>query len=361
MGNFDRVFLLKYLQRVIPSAPPSSAPHAATLWSHRRVFLTGGTGLLGSHLAAALVQLGAECVVLIRDDLPHALLNTSKTVERVVGVRGSLQDGALLGRILNEYEISTVFHLAAQTLVGCAHRDPKATFESNVAGTWNLLDACRQNSSYLEAILVASSDKAYGNLHGSAYDETHPLQGRYPYDVSKSCADLIAQSYVHTYGLPIGITRCGNFFGGGDLNFSRLVPGTIRSILWGESPKIRSDGTYIRDYLYVEDGVQAYLTLAEALLRPKSPSVERLVGEAFNFSYGLRLSATQVVEKILQAMDSDLTPEILGTAKAEIPEQTLDSSKAKQRLGWAPHYGFDQGLQRTIAWYKNHLQHATAR
>ncbi|HUP57087.1 MAG TPA: GDP-mannose 4,6-dehydratase [Bdellovibrionota bacterium] len=325
-------------------------------WRSSKVFITGGTGLLGSHLTRALLEQGAEVVALVRDSVPRSLFHSSEPgwdlSTRVTTVRGEVEDYALIERVLNEYEIDTVFHLAAQTIVGTANRSPLATFRANIEGTWNILEAARVHSKRVRRVVVASSDKAYGNLKGNAYDESFPLQGEHPYDVSKSCSDLIARSYFVSYGVPVSITRCGNFFGPGDLNFSRIIPGTVRDVIEGRRPVIRSDGTYIRDYIYVEDGAHAYMTLAEAM----SENGGRVAhaGEAFNFSYGLRLSVRDVVDKVLAAMDrKDLQPEIRNEASNEIPVQCLDSSKAKKELGWAPRFGFDEGLKQTIAWYRS--------
>ncbi len=320
-------------------------------WRSSKVFITGGTGLLGSHLTRSLLEQGAEVVALVRDSVPRSLFYSSEPgwdlSRRVTIVRGEVEDYSLLERTLNEYEIDTVFHLAAQTIVGAANRSPLATFRANVEGTWNILEAARMHPKRVRRVVVASSDKAYGNLKGNAYDESFPLQGEHPYDVSKSCSDLIARSYFVSYGVPVAITRCGNFFGPGDLNFSRIIPGTVRDVLEGRKPVIRSDGTYIRDYIYAEDGAHAYLTLAEKM------EGGRHGGEAYNFSYGLRLAVRDVVDKVLTAMDrKDLQPEIRNEASNEIPVQCLDSAKAKKELGWAPRFGFDEGLKQTIAWYR---------
>jgi CDP-glucose 4,6-dehydratase len=300
------------------------------------------------------VAQGANLIALVRDNVPRSLFFDSATDwnlhNKVTVVRGEIEDYSLLERVINEYEIDSVFHLAAQTIVGTSNRSPLATFRANIGGTWNLLEACRIHSKKVKRVIVASSDKAYGNLKGEAYDENFPLQGEHPYDVSKSCADLIARSYFVTYGLPVSITRCGNFFGPGDLNFSRIIPGTIRDVLQGRAPVIRSDGTFIRDYIFAEDGARAYLSLAEAMVDGK------FSGEAFNFSYGLRLSVTQVVEAVLKVMGkSNLKPEIRNEASHEIPVQCLDSTKAKTLLKWKPHYGFDDGLRQTVQWYTERL------
>lgn len=324
-------------------------------WSPYRVFITGATGLLGSHLTRFLVEAGAEVVALVRDSVPKSQFYSSgegwSLHDRTTVVRGCVEDQALIERAINEYEIDTVFHLAAQTIVGTANRSPIATFQANIAGTWNVLEACRVHKAKVKRVVIASSDKAYGNLKGNAYDETFPLAGEHPYDVSKSCADLIARSYFVSYGLPVVVTRCGNFFGPGDLNYSRIIPGTIRDAHQGKRPVIRSDGTYVRDYIFVEDGADAYLTLANALL-----AKPELAGQAFNFSYGLRLTVRDVVDKTLAAMGrADLKPEVLGQASNEIPVQCLDSSKARRLLEWKPRFGFEEGLRLTVAGYQEHF------
>lgn len=261
-------------------------------------------------------------------------------------MRGALEDFALLNRALAEYEVETVFHLAAQAIVGVANRNPLSTFESNIRGTWHVLEACRQNPS-VRRVVLASSDKAYGDQKQLPYDEQTPLQGAHPYDVSKSCADLIAGAYHNTYGLPVGVTRCGNLFGGGDLNFNRIVPGTIRSALSNERPIIRSDGSPLRDYIYVKDAVEAYLLLARALEDPK------LHGQAFNFGTARPYSVLDLTCKILSLMDrADLAPVVLNEARGEILHQYLSSSKARKLLGWEPVASLDGGLLETIGWYR---------
>lgn len=317
-------------------------------WRFRNVLVTGCTGLLGGWVVQDLVARGAQVVGLVRDWVPQSRLLTEDLLAKMVTVRGIVEDQATIERTLNEYEIDTVFHLAAQTIVTVADRNPISTFETNIRGTWTVLEACRRCPT-VRGIVVASSDKAYGVQERLPYLEGAPLQGRFPYDVSKSCADLLAQSYAATYGLPLVITRCGNFFGGGDLNISRIVPGTILSVLRGTQPLIRSDGTLVRDYLYVRDGARACLLLAE-LLRGRS-----LDGEAFNFSYEVRLTALEMVEWILRLMGRpDVKPVILNEAKREIPHQYLSSEKARRILGWRPAYGLEEGLKETIAWYQKY-------
>jgi CDP-glucose 4,6-dehydratase len=337
-------------------------PGTSGKWRNSKVFITGATGLLGSHLTRLLVNQGAEVVVLVRDSVPKSIFFSKEPgwnlSEKTTVVRGEVENYQLIERILNEYEIDTVFHLAAQTLVGTANRSPLPTFKANIEGTWNILEAARIHSKKVRRVLIASSDKAYGNLKGEAYNESFPLQGEHPYDVSKSCADLISRSYFVSYGLPVAVTRCGNFFGPGDLNFSRIIPGTIRDVVEGRAPLIRSDGTFIRDYIFAEDGALAYLALAEAMVENKGGQVAH-AGEAFNFSYGLRLSVKDVVKRVLQTMGCpEIKPQILNEASNEIPVQCLDSSKAKTMLGWKPQYGFDEGLKVTVDWYRRLLGEA---
>jgi CDP-glucose 4,6-dehydratase len=314
-------------------------------WQNRNVFVTGCTGLLGSWLTEELVRRGANVVGLVRDLVPKSRLNRSGVAGQMNTVRGEVEDYFLLERALNEYEIETVFHLAAQTIVGTANRNPVSTFETNIQGTWNLLEACRRNP-LVKQVVVASSDKAYGAQPKLPYDESTPLEGRHPYDVSKSCVDLLAQSYYRTFGTPVCVTRCGNFYGGGDLNFNRIVPGTIRSVLFGESPVIRSDGTLVRDYFYIEDAVGAYLMLAEKMAELK------IGGEAFNFSNEIQVTVLDLTKRILKLMKSGLKPTILNQAPNEIPHQYLSAKKARRKLGWKPLFTLEQGLKRTIAWYR---------
>jgi CDP-glucose 4,6-dehydratase len=293
---------------------------AMSWWQDRGVFVTGATGLLGSWLVEELLSRGAHVVCLVRDWVPESRLVGSSLLERTTVVRGELEDASVLTRALNEYEINTVFHLGAQTTVDAAARSAVGTFESNIRGTWNVLEACRINTRTVERVVVASSDKAYGEHDKLPYTEESPLQGRFPYDVSKSCADLLALCYFHSYGTPIAITRCGNLFGGGDLNFNRLIPGTIRSLLRGEAPVVRSDGTYVRDYFYVRDAVEAYLLLAERL------TADDVLGQAFNFGTETPMSVMQMVDAIVKTIGTPhLTPVVLNQASREIPSQYLDA------------------------------------
>ena len=323
--------------------------NAVGFWRDKSVMLTGATGLVGGWLTKRLHNEGANLVCLVRDWVPQSEFVRSGQLECVSVVRGDVNDLDVLERVLAEYEVQIVFHLAAQTIVGIANRSPLSTFESNIRGTWNLLEACRR-SELVKAIVVASSDKAYGDQTELPYHEDMPLNGQHPYDVSKSCADLIAKTYATTFDLPVGITRCGNFYGGGDLNWNRVVPGTIRSVIRGERPVIRSDGQYVRDYFYVEDGIAAYMLLAERLI-----SNPELAGMAFNFSNENQLTVLQLVNKILDKMGSDLKPDVQNQPLKEIRRQYLSAQRARQMLNWAPEFTVDEGLERTIAWYRDFL------
>jgi len=320
-----------------------------SFWQDRSVFVTGGTGLLGSWLVKQLIEAGTNVTCLVRDWVPQSELVRSRRIEQVNTVRGDINDRELLERTLGEYEVEVVFHLAAQTIVGIANRNPVSTFSSNIAGTWNLLEACRR-SPKVSSIVVASSDKAYGDQEHLPYSEAMPLQGRHPYDVSKSCADLIAQTYAVSYNLPVAITRCGNFYGGGDLNWNRVVPGTIRSIFRGQNPIVRSDGKFIRDYFYIEDGAAAYMLLAERLA-----SDGALRGQAFNFSNESQVSVLEMVDLILRKMKSSLRPEVLNQASNEIRHQFLSAERARTILEWSPQFTLESGLDRTLAWYRDYL------
>jgi CDP-glucose 4,6-dehydratase len=320
-----------------------------TFWQDRRVFVTGCTGLVGSWTVRTLIEQGAHVVGLIRDQVAGSQLTRTGLVEKIDVVRGSVEDYALLERILAEYEIQTIIHLAAQTIVGVANRSPLSTFEANIKGTWSLLEAARR-CGHTPQIIVASSDKAYGDQTDLPYTEEAPLLGRHPYDASKSCADILALTYHETYGLPVCVTRCGNFYGGGDLNFNRIVPGTIRSVLRGQRPVIRSDGSNIRDYFYVDDGAAAYLHLAECMARQPD-----IIGQAFNFSTEIQVSVLEMVEKILRLMDSSLTPDVRREASNEIKHQYLSAAKAREKLKWSPRFTLESALVETIAWYRDYF------
>jgi len=329
---------------------PGKSGDVSEFWPNRRVLVTGATGLVGSWLVASLVAARAYVVALVRDYDPQSELVRSGSIRQVHVVNGVLEDYAALERAVNEHEIETVFHLGAQTIVGVALRSPFPTFEANIRGTYNLLEACRVHSNLVKQIVIASSDKAYGDTDILPYTEEMPPLGRHPYDVSKSCADLLARAYHQTYELPVAVTRCGNIYGGGDLNWSRIVPGTIRSLHLGERPIIRSDGKFVRDYLYVQDAVQAYLRTAEALDRPT------VQGHAFNFAPDQPRTVIEVVETLCRLMGrEDLPPVILNQVKAEIRDQYLSSEKARRVLGWSAAYSFEQGLSETVEWYRRFL------
>lgn len=336
-------------KRTMETGRMTSTPEV-NFWRDRTVFVTGATGLLGGWLVQHLLTRGADVVALIRDWVPQSALLSSESIHRVKTVRGDIRDQELLERILGEYEVDTIFHLAAQTIVGVANRNPVSTLDTNIRGTWALCEAARR-SPLVRSVIVASSDKAYGAHEHLPYTEDASLQGTHPYDVSKSAADLVARMYALTYGLPLAITRCGNFFGGGDLNWNRLVPGTIRSALRGEAPVIRSDGTLIRDYIYVEDGALAYLTLAEAL-----HSSPELMGEAFNFSNELQMDVQSLVRLILSRINPGLSPIIKNEAVHEIDHQWLSAAKARATLGWSPSFTLEEGMDRTIEWYRSFLR-----
>jgi CDP-glucose 4,6-dehydratase len=318
------------------------------VWRDRSVLVTGATGFLGSHLTAALVAAGAH-VTTIRRDWPPLTEVAKAWDHRVTWVEGDVTDQALVERTLGELEVRSVFHLAAQSQVGVANDNAVSTFHTNVGGTWTVLEACRR-SSLVQQVLVASSDKAYGTQPALPYTEDMPLRARHPYDVSKACADLIALSYHATWDLPVVITRCGNFYGPGDTNWERLVPGTIRSVLRDDPPVIRSDGTLVRDYLYVVDAADAYLTLAEVQLqRPE------LHGEAFNFSSEAPMTALELVQAIQRAAGTAFEPVVLGGGAHEIPAQHLSAEKARTVLGWKPTRTLDAALSETVAWYRTEL------
>jgi len=316
-------------------------------WTQRRVLVTGATGLLGGWIVRELVERGADVVAIVRDSVPRTFIEVEDLWHRITICRGDITDAMLVRRVLSEYEIQTVFHLAAQTIVPIANQSPLSTFETNIAGTWTVLEAARLGD--CEEVVVASSDKAYGPSTQLPYLEDFPLQGRSPYDVSKSCADLIAQAYAATWSDNVCVVRCGNLFGGGDRNFSRLIPGVIRDVMSGRRPVLRSDGTPVRDYIYVEDAARAYLLLAAAMRADAS-----LRGSPFNFSLERPVSAIEVVNVILETMSSDLLPDIQARAGGELTEQYLDATAAHTRLGWQPEVSFREGIKRTVDWYQAH-------
>lgn len=316
-------------------------------WKNKNVFVTGATGFLGSWLTSELVSSGAKVVVLLRDEEPESNFFRLGLEKSVTVVRGDIVSFFTVERILNEYEIDTCFHLAAQPIVTIANRSPLSTFESNIKGSWNVLEAARRHH-LIKRIVVASSDKAYGETNKLPYTEDMPMGGEHPYDVSKSCTDLLAVSYAKTYKLPLAIARCGNFYGGGDLHWNRIVPGTFKSIAEGEPPVIRTDGSLVRDYFFVEDVVNAYLTLAENLDR------EEVRGAAFNFGTETPISVSSLVNKILQITGrDDLKPVIQNQWSNEIQEQYLSCEKAKKILGWRPRFTLEEGLLATFSWYKD--------
>ncbi len=320
-------------------------------WFGRPVLVTGASGLVGSSLVRLLVEARAAVVCLVRDQVPQSELVRSGLYDRVRVVRGDVVDQALMERVLGEYEVDTLFHLAAQTIVSIANRNPVATLDSNIRGSWSVLEAARRSPT-VKQIVVASSDKAYGAQERLPYSEESPLEGRHPYDVSKSCADLIAQMYAVTYALPVCVTRCGNFYGPGDLNWNRIVPGTLRSALLGERPIIRSDGNFVRDYLYVDDGAAAYMDTAVAMAERRE-----LCGQAFNFSNEEPLTVRQIVDRILKAVGrGDLEPEVRNEASHEIREQFLSAKKARELLHWKPRFSLDDGLARAATWYRKQLE-----
>lgn len=328
---------------------PQAADLTGSFWRGRQVLVTGGTGFVGSWLTAALVQAGAMVVVLVRDRPRQTLFDLLDLPGQVTTVSGAVEDLPLVERVLNEYEVEACFHLAAQAIVGAAGRSPLSTFETNVRGTWTLLEACRRVPG-VARVVIASSDKAYGDQLTLPYTEETPLAGRFPYDASKACADLIARSYAATYGLPVTIARCANIYGGGDLNFSRLVPGTIRSVLLGEAPVIRSDGTPVRDYLYIDDAVQAYLALG------KRADAAGVRGEAFNFGTAEPVAVLALVKKIIEAAGvAGIEPRVVGTAVHELSQQYLSSAKAEDLLGWRPLVPRSEGLCRSVSWYRDLL------
>lgn len=322
----------------------------SNFWTDKKVFITGATGLLGSWLTKRLINEKAKVFALVRDFDPQSELIRSEDYKKISIINGELQDFPTMERAIASNEIEYVFHVAAQAIVGTAYINPLEAFESNIRGTYNLLEACRRFSQNIKGIIVASSDKAYGSSKELPYHEGMPLKGIYPYEVSKSCADLIADSYFQTYNLPIAVSRCGNIYGGADFNWSRIIPGTIKSLFDAQAPIIRSDGKFLRDYLFVEDVVSAYLLLAENLHR------KEIQGQAFNFAPGKPYSVIEIVEQLQKIMDKKhLSPVILNSCKGEIKDQYLESSKAKKLLKWSPIFSLDKGLKETVKWYEKYF------
>jgi len=320
-----------------------------TFWNERQVFVTGASGFIGAWLIKELIKNGAHIVTLIRDPDPQSEYFRSGDYQKTTIIQGMLEDFNTLERSISEFEPDTIFHLAAQTLVGVGMRSPLYTFEANIRGTYNLLEACRTHEDIIQRVVIASSDKAYGAKHELPYKESMPLEGKYPYEVSKSCADLISQSYFHSYGLPVAIARCGNVYGGGDLNWSRIIPGAIRAGIQQNPFKIRSDGRYVRDYIYVKDVVAGYLKLAEKI------DDDHVRGAAFNFGPGRGISVLDIIERIEGSMDQEIEKHILDVAEGEIFEQYLDPSNAEKVLDWQPGYNLDEGLVETISWYREYF------
>lgn len=318
-----------------------------SFWKERKVLVTGGTGLLGSELVAQLIKYNADVIAIVRDRPSKSRFFTEKMHDKITVVNGDIQDYFLMDRVVAEYEIDTIFHLAALTIVRVSNMSPLATFNTNIKGTWNVLEAARVHMPKVRSVVVASSDKAYGPAEKLPYDESTELRGKYPYDVSKSCTDLLSQSYFHSYGLPVSITRCGNLFGPGDLNLNRIIPGTIQSVMLKERPIIRSDGKFVRNYFYIKDAVKGYLEISE--------DMEKTAGEAFNLGTDDRYSVLEITNMILKLMNSKLKPIIKNEAFNEIYEQYLDTSKAKEFIDWRPKYTTRAALKETIAWYEKNL------
>ena len=315
-------------------------------WKNLPVLVTGADGFIGSWIAKELIEQGANVFTIVRDIKKQSNIDVLKLRNKISIVHGDLVNFDVCNRVVKEYEICVCFHIAAQAIVGTANISPLSTFESNIKGTWNILESARL-SKFIKGVVVASSDKAYGVQKKLPYTEESPLLGLYPYDASKACADILSRSYFKTYGLPIAVTRNANTYGGADLNFSRLVPDTIRSVLNNEQPVIRSDGTPERDYMYVKVAVNAYLMLAQNLNR------KNVQGEAFNFGTGKPINVLELYDKIIKLMGKKIKPKILGEAKNEIDRQYLSIEKAKKILKWYPKYRLEQGLKETIAWYKD--------
>lgn len=317
-------------------------------WQDKRILITGFEGFLGSHLTKELLKYKTKIIGLDIKTFRKGTVLSPEDYKRFTVCKGSVTNFNLVKKILRKYSINVIFHLAAEAIVGRSHNNPRRAFKSNIAGTWEVLEAARKQGN-MEAIVVASSDKAYGSHKKLPYCEDAPLIANHPYDVSKSCADLIAHTYAHTYGLPVAITRCGNIFGPGDFNFSRLIPDAIRCAIKDRRFFIRSDGRFIRDYIYVSDIVNGYILLAEKMKRLK------LKGEAFNFSNENPKTVLEVVDKIYKLLGKERRYRILNRAEYEIKNQYLSSRKSKRKLRWRPFYSFDSGLKETIEFMRGVL------
>lgn len=326
----------------------SEAVEPSTFWSGRSVAVTGAAGFIGAHVTGALVDAGAVVTALVRGQLPSDDI-VAAWRDRVDIVQGLAQDGPCLARLLHDAEVRSVCHLAAQSQVRAAHDDPVGTFEANIAGAWTVLEACRRAES-VEDVVLASSVQAYGSQATFPYTEDMPLRADHPYDVSKACSDMLATTYAHTYGLNVCVTRSGNIFGPGDRNWGRLIPGSYRALLRGERPTIRSDGTMIRDYLYVEDLAALYLRLMEAMHADHT-----LKGQAFNVASGRPMSVLDMLALVKASIGSDVEPDIIGEASGEIDEEHLSSEKARRALGWEPRHSIEEALDLTAAWYRKEI------
>jgi CDP-glucose 4,6-dehydratase len=319
-------------------------------WRGRSVLITGFEGFLGSHLTKSLIYGGAKVVGLDIKVRRKETILTVADYRRMTVIKGSVTNYRLLGDILTRKKINVVFHLAAEAIVGRCHNNPRRSFSVNIKGTWNILEACR-NSKTVKSIVIASSDKAYGSHKKLPYMEDAPLIGNHPYDVSKSCADLIAYTYFHTYGLPVSVTRCGNIYGPGDFNFSRIIPEAMQCIKNNKTLLIRSDGRFVRDYVYVDDIVEGYILLVEKL------ESRQLAGQAFNFSIENPITVLKLLKQIdkVSVRYGKLEYKILNAAEYEIKKQYLSSAKVRKILGWKPKHDLSQGLQKTISWYLDNI------
>ena len=319
-------------------------------WKEKNVLVTGADGFIGSWLAKSLIEKGANVVTIVRDIKKKSNIDIMNLREGIDLIHGDIVNYDICSRVLNEYNVDSVFHIAAQAIVLSANKSPLPTFESNIKGTWNILEACRLNKG-VKRIVVASSDKAYGEQKKLPYKEESPLLGYYPYDASKACTDILARCYFKTYNLTLAVTRNANTYGPADMNFSRIIPDIIKTLINGKQPVIRSDGSPQRDYMFIKDSVNAYLTLAENLHR------KEIIGESFNFGTGKPVGVLALLRKVLNLMKKEnIKPKILGLAKNEIDRQYLSIEKAKRLLNWHPDYTLDQGLKETVDWYKSYFE-----